>query len=805
MADFIAVIRRAVNGLANNTPEMRAKVYDKARSAVLRQLENMSPRPPEEMIRRQMDKLTAAIEEVEAEHAAALPALEEQSTVFDSDVEAVAATPPEAEPETVVPEHRPEPAKADQRDDYASARAAPDLHHEAVEPQERRDVYSSSGFMPEPRVEVEPEAVQPLERPLFDQPVHEPPAFRSADDWTVDRFARQSDEQSAKAVEPESFEPPASPAATEPAPSFFETPDYQSQADDQPDLIGEAKPSYASRSDIDDLLQDSPLTSRFNDEPRYEPVAPEETPVAEAMPVSRRDTDSAYDAWTSFPLSDQDSASAKEPGADIDWPEDRSRDAGAMQDDFDTFVNSGKGSAGPAMPGAIDLLDWHNELASLPPLSGAQAPAQPAATAFSQALPASVPEKPALPPAAKPTLPPIPAARVDNFDDLLGDTLPPASKNGAAEPTDIDDFLAAAQQTAYRQEAKPRRNFVPLVLGLAGLIVLAGGGYAAWVNRTVMSDFFSGLVSSVPEIMPGDSNGTATNNAGQLAASGTDPATTTPTETAASTPAAPQEGETVGQKFTQRLNADGTEVDEGAAGANGATGEGRSVAQQTVAPSDQPGPTPSAPGGAQTTTTPAETSPPAATANAALPGAQERAFLYEERLGQVSPTAIVGTVEWTALRQSGPDGRPDPAIQGKLNIAERGLNALITFRRNNDNSLPASHLVEIVFSMPADFEGGAIDAVQRVAMKRTEQDRGDPLVGVAAKVTDDTFLIALNDFPDVVAANMDLMQTRNWIDIPITYRNGRRALLTLDKGTNGGALFAQVIKEWIALGGRTGG
>jgi len=57
MADFVAVIRRAVDGLTNNTPEMRAKVYDKARSAVKRQLENMSPRPPEETLRRQLDKL----------------------------------------------------------------------------------------------------------------------------------------------------------------------------------------------------------------------------------------------------------------------------------------------------------------------------------------------------------------------------------------------------------------------------------------------------------------------------------------------------------------------------------------------------------------------------------------------------------------------------------------------------------------------------------------------------------------------------------------------------------------------------
>ena len=65
MADFEAVIRKAVDGLINNSPENRAKVYDKARSAVIRQLENMKPRPPEELLRRQLAKLDAAIASAE--------------------------------------------------------------------------------------------------------------------------------------------------------------------------------------------------------------------------------------------------------------------------------------------------------------------------------------------------------------------------------------------------------------------------------------------------------------------------------------------------------------------------------------------------------------------------------------------------------------------------------------------------------------------------------------------------------------------------------------------------------------------
>ncbi|MHC2524298.1 hypothetical protein ACVIEM_001383 [Rhizobium leguminosarum] len=160
-------------------------------------------------------------------------------------------------------------------------------------------------------------------------------------------------------------------------------------------------------------------------------------------------------------------------------------------------------------------------------------------------------------------------------------------------------------------------------------------------------------------------------------------------------------------------------------------------------------------------------------------------FLYEERIGQSSPTAIEGSVVWTVQHEAGQDGRQEATVQGNVTVPERNLSALVTFKRNSDPSLPASHLVEIVFSVPPNFEGGSIDSVQRISMKRTEQDRGDALIAVPAKITDDFHMIALNDYPDARKANLDLMSTRNWIDIPITYRNGRRAAADDGKGRYG--------------------
>lgn len=65
MTDFESVIRRAVDGLAESSPETRRRVYDKARGAVGRQLRSMKPRPPQPLLLRQMQKLESAIIAVE--------------------------------------------------------------------------------------------------------------------------------------------------------------------------------------------------------------------------------------------------------------------------------------------------------------------------------------------------------------------------------------------------------------------------------------------------------------------------------------------------------------------------------------------------------------------------------------------------------------------------------------------------------------------------------------------------------------------------------------------------------------------
>src|SRR5690606_20128471 len=68
MADFVAVLRKAIGALGENTPEMREKVYDKARSTIEAKLAALTPQPPAAVIARQRKALDDAIAVVRSDH-----------------------------------------------------------------------------------------------------------------------------------------------------------------------------------------------------------------------------------------------------------------------------------------------------------------------------------------------------------------------------------------------------------------------------------------------------------------------------------------------------------------------------------------------------------------------------------------------------------------------------------------------------------------------------------------------------------------------------------------------------------------
>jgi hypothetical protein len=223
-------------------------------------------------------------------------------------------------------------------------------------------------------------------------------------------------------------------------------------------------------------------------------------------------------------------------------------------------------------------------------------------------------------------------------------------------------------------------------------------------------------------------------------------------------------------------------------------GQQAALPEAAPAPAPAPAPTPAAP--AQPAT------PPAAQplSPAPKPGAvvAQSAILYEEQPD--SPQrgqAFQGTVAWrTESVSAGANAPLEMAVKGDVDIPERKIHATLTLRKNADPALPATHTLEIQFVVPPDFPNGGISNVPGVLMKQEAQQRGAPLQGLSVKVTNGFFLVGLSDAPTDSGRNAQLLKEREWIDIPVLYDNGRRAILTLEKGVPGNRAFADAFNAW---------
>jgi hypothetical protein len=186
----------------------------------------------------------------------------------------------------------------------------------------------------------------------------------------------------------------------------------------------------------------------------------------------------------------------------------------------------------------------------------------------------------------------------------------------------------------------------------------------------------------------------------------------------------------------------------------------------------------------------------------ATPARAEGAVLTEQETVGAPPKRYVGAVTWSVEKEppaagAKPSGtKPSLALRGDVVIPERHMGVLFLLRRNTDRSLPATHTVDIIFKLPADFPGRGIGNVAGVMLKPNDQVRGTALAGLVAKVTDSYYLFGLSAIEGDAKLNVDLLRDGKSLDILIIYGNGTRAILTLDKGASGDQAFKEAFAAW---------
>ncbi|TMK51345.1 MAG: hypothetical protein E6G70_04065 [Alphaproteobacteria bacterium] len=175
----------------------------------------------------------------------------------------------------------------------------------------------------------------------------------------------------------------------------------------------------------------------------------------------------------------------------------------------------------------------------------------------------------------------------------------------------------------------------------------------------------------------------------------------------------------------------------------------------------------------------------------------QRVVLYDEDPSDPKGKQYVGSVIWRTepIKASG-NQKADIAVRADIDIPDRKFKMTMSFRRNTDSSLPASHTAELTFILPPDFNGGGVGNVPGVLMKSNEQARGTPLAGLAVKVTDGFFLVGLSNVDADRARNVQLLKERSWFDVPLVYSNQRRAIIAIEKGAPGERAFNDAFAVW---------
>ncbi|MEM6667385.1 MAG: hypothetical protein AAF638_13390, partial [Pseudomonadota bacterium] len=175
----------------------------------------------------------------------------------------------------------------------------------------------------------------------------------------------------------------------------------------------------------------------------------------------------------------------------------------------------------------------------------------------------------------------------------------------------------------------------------------------------------------------------------------------------------------------------------------------------------------------------------------------EQAFLYEEAVGDGGgDLAHNAAIVWEKADEPGIQGADPTVLRGIARVPSRNMLVTVTMRKNTDPTLPASHTFEVQFDLPADAPFGTVSEIGGFLAKNTEPERGTPMVGAAARVTEGFFILGLSDQAEDLATNLDLLKNREWLDVPIIYANGKRAIVTLSKGETGGAALTEVLTAW---------
>jgi hypothetical protein len=345
----------------------------------------------------------------------------------------------------------------------------------------------------------------------------------------------------------------------------------------------------------------------------------------------------------------------------------------------------------------------------------------------------------------------------------------------AARQSELDDVM----------EQSPRSSRLPIIILLVLIaIMVVGLGAFAYSERDLLADLFGGFDSNskpvatatAPAPPPVDTSGKTTD---RLLPPGSD----TGAATASSDTGVPAPADN-GVTADTNVRSVTPGPDSGASATAPAVATPPATAP---APSDQTAAAPALPAPAPAATAPAEDDSLVA----------QPATLYEQPTDPSQQANGMLAIQAAATWNFAPSADGGTVI-ANVDVPQRGLKLNLTIAKNTDQTLPVSHVIQMKFTVPANFPGKGIADVPRVVAKPTPDARGTPLIGAPAKGAQG-FVFVLSNDPADLNANLQLLK-QEWFDVYVVYGNGQRAVISFEKGTPGQRVFDKAFAAWGVSG-----
>ena len=155
----------------------------------------------------------------------------------------------------------------------------------------------------------------------------------------------------------------------------------------------------------------------------------------------------------------------------------------------------------------------------------------------------------------------------------------------------------------------------------------------------------------------------------------------------------------------------------------------------------------------------------------------------------------VGKALWRVQSEQSDAKAAIAILQLDLEIPARRLMMSMSMRPEAAGGV-MSHLIEIRFLREDHTPDADIANIGSLYMATAEQTRGTALTGRVMRVAPGVFLFGLGGLDSERERNLSNLKEQPWIDIPLTYRNGARGLLAVEKGEAGNRVISEVLAAW---------